>query len=309
MSAADQLTEWHSVRPWRPTLTLSVREITSVSVTFILSSLFAGPDATHPEPSLASLGLSSSDDDDQDPDSSADSSQSHIVSDVLAKGLSVKVNGAPWQRVLMKVDDEADEAVIILFGLLPGRQYDVELGILPGERSIRGQVTTADAEVQPNSSAPDAPSEENARPSTESSTSHSQPASASPPRPNGTLPHAGASPTASAPPALTLEDRRVQLTHTLNMLNAEHASLGTALKTARREAQRADAALRAEIDALKRAADKHAAGEQRARQKVLALQEAAKQTAAAARELDELVADIEAALPALEARRAEVEKE
>ena len=34
----DQFTEWHSVRPWHPTLSLSVREITSVSVTFILSS-------------------------------------------------------------------------------------------------------------------------------------------------------------------------------------------------------------------------------------------------------------------------------
>ena len=64
------------------------------------------------------------------------------MSDVLSKGLSVKVNGTPWQRVLMKIDDEADEAVIILFGLMPGRQYDVELGIVPNEKTLRSQITT-----------------------------------------------------------------------------------------------------------------------------------------------------------------------
>ncbi|EMD34772.1 hypothetical protein CERSUDRAFT_125326 [Gelatoporia subvermispora B] len=306
-NATEDAREWHSIRPWRPTLTLSVREITSVSVTFILSSLF-GWDAAHTESSGTSLGLTSSEDDDQDLDSSGDSAQTQIVSDVLAKGLSVKVNGAPWQRVLMKVDDENDEAVIILFGLLPGRQYDVELGILPGERSIRSHVTT-DAEVQPNSSAPDASVEENGRPSADSSNTHASQTTSPPPQTTGSLPHPGSSIQSSAPPALTLEDRRLQLTHTLNLLNAEHASLSGSLKTARREAQKADAALRSEIEALKRAADKHAAGEQRARQKVLALQEAAKQGAAAARDLEALVADIEAALPALEARRAEVEKE
>ena len=65
-----------------------------------------------------------------------------IVSDILAKGLSVKVNGTPWQRVILKMDDMLDEAIIILYGLMPSRQYDVELGILPGEASVRGQITT-----------------------------------------------------------------------------------------------------------------------------------------------------------------------
>lgn len=64
-----------------------------------------------------------------------------IISDVLSKGLSVKVNGTPWQRVLMKIDEVTDEAVIILFGLMPSRQYDIELGILPGD-TLRGQFTT-----------------------------------------------------------------------------------------------------------------------------------------------------------------------
>ncbi|KAI1798010.1 hypothetical protein LXA43DRAFT_868620, partial [Ganoderma leucocontextum] len=79
--------------------------------------------------------------------------------------------------------------------------------------------------------------------------------------------------------------------------------------SARRESQKADAALRAEIDTLKRTSDRHAAGESRARKKVLALQEAVKQTLAAARDIEVLVKDIEAARPALEQRKKEVERE
>ena len=136
--------QWHTIRPWRPTLSLFVREITSVSATFILSSpLGSGPSPT--EPSLASLGITNDYDDDIEQD--AGGRRIQIVSDVLSKGLSVKVNGTPWQRVLMKIDDEADEAVIILFGLMPGRQYDVELGIVPNEKILRGQITTSGASL------------------------------------------------------------------------------------------------------------------------------------------------------------------
>ena len=98
------------------------------------------------------------------------------------------------------------------------------------------------------------------------------------------------------PAPLTLEVRRHQLTHELAALNNEHAQLTAALKAARKEAQKADAGLRAEIDALKRAADRGAAGEQRAKQKVLALREARKQTEAAAEAIEEARKEVEAAL-------------
>lgn len=139
----DEFSQWHSIRPWRPSLSLSVREITSVSATFILSSPLIGPDSTAVKQSLASLGISNDDDDDADGEGSGSGGRGvQIVSDVLSKGLSVKVNGTPWQRVLMKIDDEADQAVIILFGLMPGRQYDVELGVVPNENTLRSQITT-----------------------------------------------------------------------------------------------------------------------------------------------------------------------
>lgn len=146
----NDVSQWHSIRPWRPTLSLVVREITSVSATFILSSPL-GADPTTTEQSLASLGISNADENDIEQDADSTGRRTQIVSDVLSKGLSVKVNGTPWQRVLMKIDDEADEAVIILFGLMPGRQYDVELGIVPNEKILRSQITTGTFTLGPGS--------------------------------------------------------------------------------------------------------------------------------------------------------------
>ncbi len=135
---------WHAIRPGHPSLCLSVREITSVSVTFVLSS----PYSTHdPDVSLASLGLSSSDDEDEASTSTASTSVTHpdhspIVADIINHGFSVKVNGTSWRKVIVSKDDVVDEAIIIVHGLMPARQYDVELGITPGESTVRGQITT-----------------------------------------------------------------------------------------------------------------------------------------------------------------------
>lgn len=104
-------TEWHSIRPWTPHLALSVREVSSVSATFILSSVFS---SIQDDPSVREL----------------DSDSEAIIADALAKGLSVNVNGSSWQRVLIRTDDSADEAVIIIYGLMPGRQYDIDLGLV-----------------------------------------------------------------------------------------------------------------------------------------------------------------------------------
>ncbi|KAL1943821.1 hypothetical protein VTO73DRAFT_3639 [Trametes versicolor] len=301
----DQFTEWHSVRPWHPTLSLAVREITSVSVTFLLSCPYSAPDPAKEDPT--SLGLSSSDDDDQSRDSASttDSVSTQVVADILAKGLSVKVNGTPWQRVFLKMDEVFDEGIIILYGLMPARIYDVELGLSPGQAStsVRGQITTDNETRSEIVTLPDVISDEAAADSSESSMSSSIPLSTTPPHTNGV--HTPGPP----PTQFTLEDHRLQLTHQLNQLNAEHSSLTSSLKSARKESQKADAALRSEIDTLKRASDRYAAGESRARQKILALQQAVKQTVAAARDIEALVKDIEVALPALEQQRTEVEKE
>jgi hypothetical protein len=121
---------------WDPNarFSLSVREITSVSATFILSA----------DPSLSEFSWDEDEDDEasQAKDADAGDASKRVIPDALAKGLSVLVNGQPWQRVLMRLDDTADEAIIIIYGLMPGRKYDIELGVAPGDESIRGQVTT-----------------------------------------------------------------------------------------------------------------------------------------------------------------------
>ena len=127
---------WHSIRPWTPRFILTVREITSVSATFLLSSNLSLN--SQADPSLSSLGITSTSDDEDSVE------ETPLVSEALSRGLSVNVNGASWKRVLMRMDEEGDEAVIILYGLMPGRQYDIELGIVSGdgEETVHSRMVT-----------------------------------------------------------------------------------------------------------------------------------------------------------------------
>lgn len=107
---------------------------------------------------------------------------------------------------------------------------------------------------------------------------------------------------------MTIEDRAAQLRHQLQTLSTERNSLVTQLKTARKEAQKSDAALRADIEALKRAAEKHAPAEHRSRQKVLALQEAVKQTAVATTDTEQMVHDLHMGIPDLKGQETQAQK-
>lgn len=128
---ASPTSTWQAIRPWFPLLTLSVREVTSVSVTFLLS-------ATTTQPSDLDIDIDLENELEGDEQAQ---NQVSIISEALAKGLSVKVNGSPWQRVFIRIDDSTDEAVIIIYGLMPGRQYDIDLGVVHA-RHLRRQVTT-----------------------------------------------------------------------------------------------------------------------------------------------------------------------
>lgn len=138
MHSANARSGWRSVRPWSSRFVLTIREITSVSATFILSSFLSSAS----DPSLASLGLTYT------PDEEKAFEDVHFISETLGKGLSVYVNAAPWKRTLIRVDEENDEAIIILYGLIPGRQYDVVLGVMTSEGEERVQSTMS---TQPQS--------------------------------------------------------------------------------------------------------------------------------------------------------------
>ena len=116
-------------------------------------------------------------------------------------------------------------------------------------------------------------------------------------------------PSSASTQPTTLEDKIQQLNQTLSQLQSERDSLAVSLKTTRRDAQKADAAIRADIETLKRASDKFASVEHRARQKVLALQETVKQTLAAGSDIGTAIADIDASMPSLREQQVEAEKE
>ena len=125
--ADESQSKWQAIRPWHPRLSLSVKEITSVSATFVISSLASSIIRDH---------------ENFDPDHDDIPS---LNTDTLSKGVSVKVNGTPWRKCLARLADEADEAMIIIYGLMPGRHYDIELGIIPGDEKLKGQITTESA--------------------------------------------------------------------------------------------------------------------------------------------------------------------
>ena len=167
---------WHSIRPWNAQLSLYVREITSVSATFILATDPRTETDSLVDPSLAALGLNAAAESDHDGEHESTSSSSSssgssaadeqtspssssggcnakkpqsLITETLSKGLRVNVNSVNWQRVLIRVDEKADEAVIIIYGLMPGRQYDIDLALVqPGQAqqatTLRRQVLTFD---------------------------------------------------------------------------------------------------------------------------------------------------------------------
>jgi len=113
----------------------------------------------------------------------------------------------------------------------------------------------------------------------------------------------------SMPRPVSVEERAAQLRLNHTSLVQETESLNAQLKLARRESQRSDAALRAEIEAIKRTAEKQSVADQRAKQKVLALQEAVKQINAATGELEAEARAVEGDLPRVRQEEAVVEVE
>ncbi|KAJ3824837.1 hypothetical protein F5878DRAFT_576435 [Lentinula raphanica] len=310
---------WSSIRPWIPPLSLSVREITSVSVTFILSATSSDP-GSETDLSLAGLGLSSEDlheDEDGPDDEDTSASESEVkkalsvVNSALNGGLSVEVDRSSWRRVYIRIDEKADEAVIIVYGLLPGRQYEIVLELVQAGQmnSIRQQVTTEEHDGKDLPHAPDDPAARStATLASVDSTGvniSSQP-STPPDSANSTL-SSSSSGYGFAP--LTLEDRVNQLQHILSDLNTEQATLTATMKASRRDAQKADANLRSEIDVLKRASERYVSLEQRSKQKLLALQEAVKRAQVTSKEMEAKMAEVNGEIPGLEKEKRKREAE
>jgi hypothetical protein len=115
-----------------------------------------------------------------------------------------------------------------------------------------------------------------------------------------------------APPnaALTPHDARLRdLGHLVAAANAEKEELAAQLKKSRRESQKAEAALRSELEALKRAMEKTALPDLRSRQKSLALQEQVKQAFHAAAEAEREYEEIQERLESWRQQEVQVKDE
>ncbi|VDC07492.1 unnamed protein product [Peniophora sp. CBMAI 1063] len=286
MSASD--TKWEALRPWTPRLSLSVREVTSVSATFLLSSL-------SPNTNL-SLILDAQDDQDE-----SGGSSSHILSDSATKGLSVKANGQAWPRVLARLDDDKDEAVVIVYGLMPGIQYDIEFAIVPGDLRMKSHIQTENSKPASGSDSTaqnlghDLPEIILSTPSPTSGTSASANVyEASPSPPSSSPPSTPGSHTPTAHTHVpSFDDYLAGLHSTLAHLQSEHDALTSDLKSARRDTQKHHATLKSDLSALKKASQKHAPTDARMRQKIRALEEATKQAQRGRVDVDEERAALE----------------
>lgn len=131
-SSSSSQPHWETIRPWLDRLSMQIKDLTSISATFVLTS------ATHEDSdewpsngiiesslfkaSVPVQGCSKHGGD-------AFKLNRKPISPILDRGFTIKVNGLEWTNYFVNVEDDGDEAVIILYGLRPGRSYDVEFVI------------------------------------------------------------------------------------------------------------------------------------------------------------------------------------
>lgn len=323
-------------------MTLAVREITSVSVTFILSSVL---DARVSAASANTDGADAEQTFDQVSSTSGSASvitatssiavspvDSHrpVLADILTQELSVDVNGSSWKHFILHVPDAADEAIVLIYGLHPGRQYDIDIALVGGGMVGRRMVVTNDVT---ESGSVGQRNEENSAISVDWDVNGTASVEVTPtdtiippmvgslpmpettfspsPDPSSPVSHSPSPSTTPTPTTLTQthEDRLRALSSTLSALNEEQATLQSLLKSTRRDAQKTSTALRSEVDILRRASEKAVIAEGRARQRVRALEDAVKKANEGREDIEREIEQNESSMPALRERETSAEDE
>ncbi|KIM34431.1 hypothetical protein M408DRAFT_325833 [Serendipita vermifera MAFF 305830] len=278
---------WETIRPWTNRVAIQVKELTSISATFILSSATAA-DATDGE--LAALH-------------SAEPIPQRLqksVGEILSHGFTIKVNGGSWNNSFLNVEEDGSEAVIILHGLRPGRRYEVELTLEQEESALKKDFATLENDLFAQQMSFDqiqAP-EENINDLSPLSPEVVPSRELTPP----------ITPESASPPqSITAEEKAAYLRLRKLSFDAQIKDLDSQLKLERKESQRAENATRAEIETLKKASEKQTVADQRAKQKILALQEAVKQTLSATGDIEAQAVATQAELPELQKKESAIE--
>ncbi|WVQ69543.1 uncharacterized protein L199_007763 [Kwoniella botswanensis] len=226
---------------------------------------------------------------------------------------------------------DKDRAVVVVYGLSPGKEYEVELRVVGlfsqegGEGLISTSVLippspTPNSNLHPRSRANSLRSRSRPRSRSNSLTGGSpgHPPSSSPLSPTrssdavATLDslalgsHDTLSPdTATIIPTPVLnavDTQTAQLRHLIATAHAEKEHLQTQIKEARRTSQRQEAAMKAEIENVKKAIEKAGSMDLRSKQKALATQEQVKQGWAGAESAEKDASDVESGLDTLESK-------
>ncbi|KAG8908228.1 hypothetical protein FRB99_008293 [Tulasnella sp. 403] len=290
---------WTSIRPYTPRLFLSVWEITSVSVTFTLRATL---DVSFLKPPPADIAADTPERELSDLIEDGNEGKCGI-SEILRGGLAVSVNGSCWDKVIMNTEDDEEEALVTIYGLLPSQQYDIDLCVAASNENLRGVITTGTSTaLEPTEVYDD---------TEPSPTLPIVPVPYQTATPETTPPSSPRRRTPSPPPVghINVEERLVQLRATLAATLAERDSLTTQLKTSRKESHRVENALRSEIDTLKRTLEKNATTELRNRRKIDSVRRTVDGLTQAKDESEKRIADLTAALPDLEQRETEVMEE
>ncbi|WVQ79843.1 hypothetical protein IAT38_001943 [Cryptococcus sp. DSM 104549] len=222
--------------------------------------------------------------------------------------------------------ERRDSARVVVYGLVPGKEYEVELRVV-GPAGPDNELASNSVLIPPSPTPTLHP-----RSRANSLRSRSRPRS----RSNSLTgpPHAGASPlahtrsqehvptsdtltqpsfhpsqhpltlagdTLTPTPVLNAVDTQAaQLRHLMGVALSEKEHLQSQIKEARRTTQRQEAALKAEIEAVKKAIEKAGGMDQRAKQKALAVQEQVKQALAGAESAEKEMGSVETGLGELE---------
>ncbi|CAO1638170.1 unnamed protein product [Parajaminaea phylloscopi] len=222
-------------------------------------------------------------------------SVSSSLGSLSSSSISVVVNGAAWSQVVL-AEQEPDESVVVVYGLRPDQDYELELSVNNRGSGKSAVIATRTGAPSQNlaSANQDSPAPNTIDPAHDHHESTSSRGTLCAPQGDTPTPH-----TSSASHGTYTEaghGKGATTSHHVAELEAAESlrdSVAAELRQARKEASRAEQALRNEIEALKRSLDRMSSADHRSKQKVLALQELIRQANQSAKEVAEEAEAIE----------------
>lgn len=233
-------------------------------------------------PQSGSLSASH-DDDNITPSEASDDIRSSILDSIV----NVCINGVPWSKVVIG-DSGMEEAFIVVYGLNPGRDYEMLVNVEDKQAAVT--VTTDIDEKRPSdASAILSQSVSNVDRGNAVVSGNAT----SIPR----IKRAHTPPMQDTSETASNEVHEVTASSNTNGSSsngvANVASIQAAVRKARKDASRAESALRNEIEAIRRGLERMSDVDHRSKQKVLALQESIRQATTHSKDIDEEATAVE----------------